>query len=102
MYLNFFEDHNEFVSGTETRVLQYRFDLRAWRIWWMRMMMRRVTNLKRRRIRGVCQWRRVLMMRRCSVAVMMMRRRVNVTVPVTHRVMVRTRGTVHVIQEIIV
>lgn len=32
---------------------------------------------------------------------MMMGRRVNVTVPVAHRVMVRARGTVHVIQEII-
>ena len=68
----------------------------------MRMMMRRVTNLNRCRIRGVCQWRRVLMMRRCSVAVMMMGGRVYVTVPVAHRVMVGARGAVHVVQQIIV
>lgn len=42
------------------------------------------------------------MMRRRSVTVMMMRRRVYVTVPVAYRVMVRARGTVHVIQEVVV
>lgn len=64
-------------------------------------MMRRVTDLNRPRISGVCQWRSVLMMRRRSMAMMMMGRRVYVAVPVAHRVMVRARGIVHVVQEVI-
>jgi len=65
----------------------------------MRMMMRRVRDLVAG-IRRVRQRRRVLMMRRRGrVAVMMMGRRVYVTVAVAHGVrMVRPGCAVHVVQ----
>lgn len=66
------------------------------------MMVWRVTNLMCPRIRGVCQWRCVLMMRRRCMSMMMMGRRVYVTVPVAHRMMVGTGCTVHIVQKIVV
>lgn len=56
-YLDLFEDQDELVPGTKARVLKYSFDLWARRFRWMLMMMRRVTDLVRTWIRGVCQWR---------------------------------------------